>query len=258
MKHLIFAAVALTMGHAALACTCGTGTHQVGDVCVADASSKGSKSNATQNQSQAQNQSASGGTARSNATGGSVGAVNSQSSSAGGAASVGNVSGGAAQGGAGGNSRSDSSSSGGSAQGGSSSVSDSSESGASSNAQVSNYAAARIPVSSALAGFQQTTAGCRFAEGLGVQLTSAGTSVGFTFKDHDCVRFELAQFFYSRGQDIAGDRVICAVHEVRQVLGEDCEALVHEIVAVKPADAVTHAEMRAGLRSLNQQKDTSK
>jgi hypothetical protein len=118
----------------------------------------------------------------------------------------------------------------------------------SSDSQSTTYAAAHIPVATALAGFQQTTAGCRFAEGVGVQATAAGTSVGLTFKDHDCARFELAQFFYSRGQDIAGDKIICQIHEVKDALGADCLALVHEINATTPEYPPGERERRQDAR----------
>jgi hypothetical protein len=59
----------------------------------------------------------------------------------------------------------------------------------------------------------------------------AGTSLGFSFKDHDCARFQLAQFLYSRGQDIAGDKVMCQISELKEALGSDCLAEIHEIVA---------------------------
>lgn len=109
----------------------------------------------------------------------------------------------------------------------------------------SEYDAARIPVNTALAGVGKTTAGCRFAEGLGVQTLPAGTSIGLSFKDHDCVRFQLAQFFYSRGQDIAGDKVTCQITEVRKALGSDCEQTLAITHTAAPVDAVTHAELQA-------------
>lgn len=118
----------------------------------------------------------------------------------------------------------------------------SSQSGASSNAQVSTYEASRIPANTALAAMGITTAGCRFAEGVGIQLIPGGTSVGITLKDHDCVRFQIAQFFYSRGNDLAGDHVICQIAEVRKDLGDDCLAYLAQEHA--PADAVTHSELR--------------
>lgn len=251
ISQFVAATVALMSGHAALACTCGAGTVQQGDVCVAAApttvlqhpkatATAGASASQSQGQGQAQGQSQTSTGGNSTSAGGSAVTGASTSSANGGSATSGastsDARGGNAQGGAGGSSA---------AQGGA-------------NSDSYTSIAPRAPVSTALAGFQQTTAGCRFAEGLGLQLTSAGTSVGFTFKDHDCVRFELAQFFYSRGQDIAGDRIICAVHEVRQTLGDDCEALVHEIVLTRPVDAVTHAELATFGRAIRSTEGVAK
>lgn len=112
------------------------------------------------------------------------------------------------------------------------------------NSYSTSYDAARIPVTTAAAGIGQTTAGCRFAEGLGVQTMPAGTSVGFSFKDHDCARFQLAQFFYTRGQDIAGDKIMCQIREVSDALGADCPALVHEIQVTQAVYPVGERERR--------------
>jgi hypothetical protein len=123
-----------------------------------------------------------------------------------------------------------------------------SESDSGGNSYSSYAAASRIPAATALAGIGITTAGCRFAEGLGVQTMPAGTSVGFSFKDHDCARFQLAQFLYSRGQDIAGDKVLCQISELKDALGADCLADVHQIVttaAVYPAGERERREARA-------------
>lgn len=113
----------------------------------------------------------------------------------------------------------------------------------------STYAAARIPVATALAGVQNTTAACRYAEGLGLQLTSAGTSVGFTFKDHDCERAALADAFYARGQNQAGDLIECQIKTVRDALGADCVTILGmrtvDDGGPERTDAVTHAELEA-------------
>jgi hypothetical protein len=69
---------------------------------------------------------------------------------------------------------------------------------------------------------QMGSAPCRFAEGLGIQTTPFGTSVGFTFKDKDCWRLVLAEGFYAQGQMDAGDRVMCAIKEIKSVLGSEC------------------------------------
>jgi hypothetical protein len=67
-----------------------------------------------------------------------------------------------------------------------------------------------------------TTAPCRYAEGLGIQTMPAGGAVGFTFKDHDCMKLGLAQEFYAKGMNEAGDRIMCAIKEVEGVLGRQC------------------------------------
>lgn len=136
-----------------------------------------------------------------------------------------------------------------SSQSRSSSTSGSSSSNGSSDSQTSVYESSRIPVGTAIAGIGVTTAGCRFAEGLGVQTMPAGTSIGISLKDHDCVRLQLAQFLYSRGQDIAGDRVTCQITEIHQALGDDCLALVHQVEAshaVYPTGEVERRKARVG------------
>lgn len=75
----------------------------------------------------------------------------------------------------------------------------------------------------------------------------AGTSVGLTFKDHDCIRAELAQMLYSRGARAAGDKLMCEIKEVHDALGKDCLttiALVEVPVATAAPDAVTHSELQ--------------
>lgn len=133
------------------------------------------------------------------------------------------------------------------------STSDSSSGG---NSYSSYTAAARVASASAVAGFGITTAGCRFAEGVGVQAIPGGTSVGLSFKDHDCARFEIAQFLYSRGQDSAGDRVMCQIRDVADALGKDCLTIIH--VAAAPVDAVTHADLDTALRAVAQQRGLQK
>lgn len=99
----------------------------------------------------------------------------------------------------------------------------------------------RAPVNTAVAGFQITNAPCRFAEGLGIQTNNVGGSVGFTFKDKDCERFQYAQYMYARGQNVAGDRLMCLIKRIYEALGDDCLALVNELVVV-------HAEYPPGER----------
>jgi hypothetical protein len=215
----------------------------------------------TQGQGQTQSASATGGT--SNATGGKVSnsgnSTNANQSSSKVSVSAGPVS---AAGGSGGQATGGASTAEGGSVGNTSSTSNSSNQGnsrssaaggsstseGSSDSQTSVYAAPRIPVGTAVASIGITTAGCRFAEGLGVQTMPAGTSLGFSFKDHDCARFQLAQFLYSRGQDIAGDKVLCQITELKDALGADCLADVHQIVAtaaVYPAGERERREARA-------------
>lgn len=110
-------------------------------------------------------------------------------------------------------------------------------------------AAPKLPVNTAIAGYQDTNAPCRFAEGLGIQTMPGAASAGFTFKDHDCMKFRLAEYFYARHQDVAGDRLMCSMDEVRKALGKDCLDVVGVVfnlpppVAAAPVDAVSHKEL---------------
>jgi hypothetical protein len=108
------------------------------------------------------------------------------------------------------------------------------------NAQSTTITSAKNPVNTAVAGIGETTAGCRYHNGGGVQVVGVGLSLGHSSKDKDCERIALAQLMWSRGQDIAGDRIMCKVATVAEALGEDCLALVHEL---KPAAVTeTHNE----------------
>lgn len=190
----------------------------------------GASSNATatgtQGQGQTQTQTAQGGAASSTAAGGN----------ATGGASNSSARGGNAQGGTGGSASASANTDGNATA----------STAGNTTSETSNYAAAKNPVATALAGFQVTTASCRFAEGVGIQTMPAGTSVGLTFKDHDCVRAELAQMLYARGARAAGDKLMCEIKEVHDALGKDCLsiiALVVEAPAPVAADAVTHQEL---------------
>lgn len=108
------------------------------------------------------------------------------------------------------------------------------------------YTAPKNPVNTAVAGLGETTAKCRYHNGAGLQLAGVGLSFGHSSKDGDCERLELATYLYSRGNDIAGDRVMCAIKAIKDALGADCLALVHEMKAVPTAsghDYVTHDEL---------------
>jgi hypothetical protein len=94
------------------------------------------------------------------------------------------------------------------------------------------YQAQKNPVSTAIAGVGETTAGCRYHNGGGLQLLGVGISVGHSSKDKDCERIALAEYMYAHGKDIAGDQIMCKVTTVAEALGEDCLALVHELKAV--------------------------
>lgn len=197
----------------------------------------------TQSNGQGQTQSSTTGPSTATAAGGNATTGASSAQAAGGAGGRGGA-GGSAQGGAGGTSSND---------GNSQAVGGGASGNATNTSTTYNEAASRIPVNTAVAGFQVTTASCRFAEGLGIQTMPAGTSVGLTFKDHDCVRAELAQMLYSRGQNEAGDRIMCQVKEVKAALGDDCLTIIgmrREPLATDegreyhpPVDAVTHAEL---------------
>lgn len=101
------------------------------------------------------------------------------------------------------------------------------------NSQSTEFNSPRNPVNTAVAGFQITNAPCRYAEGLGIQTNNVGGSVGFTFKDKDCERFQYAQYMYARGQNVAGDRLMCLIKRIHEALGDDCLALVNELVVVR-------------------------
>lgn len=87
-----------------------------------------------------------------------------------------------------------------------------------------------------------TTAPCRYAEGLGIQTTGVGSSVGFTFKDKDCMKLVLANGFYAQAQFEAGDRIMCSIRTVADILGNQCLSILaagHVVAAVQPAPTVT-------------------
>lgn len=91
-----------------------------------------------------------------------------------------------------------------------------------------NYEAARIPVSTAIAGFGQSTSECLKGGGAGAQSAGFGISFGGSKRDRDCARFVLAQSLYARGQRSAADRIFCQITEVKLALGGDCIALINE------------------------------
>lgn len=59
-----------------------------------------------------------------------------------------------------------------------------------------------------------------------------GLSFGLGRKDRDCERFTLAQYLYDRGQDAAGDRLMCQIRVIAEALGTDCATLVHQTLVV--------------------------
>lgn len=192
----------------------------------------GAGATSTSTGTQSQGQSQTNGNNTNTAAGGSASTGASTSSARGGAGGAG----GSAQGGAGGSAAASANTDGNATA----------STTGNQTSEVSNYAAARNPVATAVAGFQVTTASCRFAEGVGIQTLPAGTSVGLTFKDHDCIRAELAQMLYSRGARAAGDKLMCEIKEVHDALGKDCLttiALVEVPVTAAP-DAVTHSELQ--------------
>lgn len=131
------------------------------------------------------------------------------------------------------------------------------------NSQSTAYTSPRQPVMTAVAGFGETTAKCRYTNGAGVQTFPAGVAFGFSFKDKDCERIALSNLFYSRGQSSAGDRLICSVVSVRSALGDDCLALVNQlqpkpvppptvdippVMRTPPTDYVTKEELDLAIR----------
>lgn len=174
-------------------------------------------------QAQGQQQSATGGQGGAGGSGGLGGA--------GGDAQGGSAS---ALGGAGGNSVA---SGGQGGQGGNASATGSQQSQTADNAgnsQSSVYTSPRQPVMTAVAGFGETTAKCRYTNGAGVQTWPVGASFGISFKDKDCELIALSTLAYSRGQSMAGDRLLCAVTSVKKALGGDCLALVNELQPLPP------------------------
>lgn len=106
--------------------------------------------------------------------------------------------------------------------------------------QVTTVSNVKNPVNTAIAGIGDTTAACRYHNGGGLQLFGVGLSLGHSSKDKDCERIALAQLMWSRGQDIAGDKIMCKVTTVHEALGDDCLALVHELTAIKVTETQTN------------------
>jgi hypothetical protein len=98
----------------------------------------------------------------------------------------------------------------------------------------------KAPVNTAVAGLGETTAACRYHDGGGLQLAGVGLSLGKSRKDGDCERLKLAEFLYQRGNDLAGDRVMCNIKAIKEALDPDCLALVHELKAVTVEDGKGH------------------
>lgn len=94
----------------------------------------------------------------------------------------------------------------------------------------------------ALGVLTNTTAECYSTVGFGVSSPVGGISFGTGRKAKDCSRLALAERFYARGQNAAGDRLMCTITEVREALGEDCIALVNTVKLEQPR-YVTHEEL---------------
>lgn len=125
-----------------------------------------------------------------------------------------------------------------SATGGTASASSGSESTSASGASASNVGNStsvssiykqikQAPGAGADAG--NTTSSCYHDVRLGFSTPLGGVSMGKGRKSADCFRLELADYLYGRGNDMAGDRVLCAVTDIAKILGDDCLALVHEM-----------------------------
>jgi hypothetical protein len=112
----------------------------------------------------------------------------------------------------------------------------------------SNFTSPRLAMT-AIAGYGQTTASCRFTDGAGLQLLIAGGSFGKSRKDDDCAKLELVKFFCESNAPLAAQSVACDISFVKKTLGDNCgQALedmcvVPDVVAVPTGDFVTHKEM---------------
>jgi hypothetical protein len=84
-----------------------------------------------------------------------------------------------------------------------------------------------------------TTSPCFHSVGVGLSSPIGGISFTKGRKSADCFRLELAQSLYARNNNLAGDRVMCSITELKQALGADCIAYLNQ----KPVDEpVTTAE----------------
>jgi hypothetical protein len=97
-----------------------------------------------------------------------------------------------------------------------------------------------------------TTSGCRYDSHMGLGSVLGGISFGRGFKDKGCVQLKLANEFWSKGMNIAAERIYCSIKEVKEALGEDCIALLNEQHAITPpaavSDAVTHDELNNAMK----------
>lgn len=102
----------------------------------------------------------------------------------------------------------------------------------------------------AFAGGTNTTAPCYTSIGAGISSTVGGLSFGSGRKAKDCARFILAQDLYSRGLFTAGDKVYCAITEIREALGETCLAVIAEqrTVEIQQTDTVSRVELSRLMR----------
>lgn len=170
------------------------------------------------------------------------------SGGAGGAGGVGGAGGAGGAAGAGGTSQSSSVSQGGNSK----AVAEGGKGGSAVNNGVtqtgSNFTSPRLAMT-AIAGYGQTTASCRFTDGAGLQLLIAGGSFGKSRKDDDCAKLELVKFFCESNAPLAAQSVACDISFVKKTLGDNCgQALedmcvVPDVVAVPTGDFVTHKEM---------------
>jgi hypothetical protein len=145
---------------------------------------------------------------------------------AGGSGGAGGAGGAAGAGGAGGTSVSNSQGGKGgtsfsNAEGGKATASNNVESSGNGAGQSVNLSSPRL-AATAIAGYGETTASCRYHDGAGLQLLIVGASFGKSKKDDDCARLELVKYFCANNAPEAAQDVACKISFVKNALGDDC------------------------------------
>lgn len=115
-------------------------------------------------------------------------------------------------------------------------------------------------VASANAAAVRATASCVTGMSLGGQTPVVGGSVSFTKRNSTCVKFELAQDAYDRGQYALGDRIYCSIKEIREAAGDldTCLSLANQLIRTSTGDYVTRDEMRNALKAKTGVESSSK